>query len=133
MVANEKVLYQQHPAMFRNRPILFIIFCAMSPFLVGLILLGIWWLYCRGTALTITNERVSLRRGILSKYTNDVLIGDIRNVQVGQRFFQRLLGVGSIGVASAGHGGMEIEINGIPDPQRVKGIIDQQRKLQKRS
>jgi uncharacterized membrane protein YdbT with pleckstrin-like domain len=130
---SETILYKDSPAMFRNRPILFIICCLLIPvFGLGLIPLGIWWLQCWGTALTVTDERVALRRGILSKYTNDVLIADIRNVQVAQNLFQRMFGVGAVGVSSAGQGGMEIEVHGIPKPQAVKAIIDDQRKKQRR-
>jgi len=92
----------------------------------GLIMLR-WWLKAVGTTLTVTNERVTLRLGLLSKHTSDVMLSDVRNVQVSQGVLQRMLGVGAVGVASAGHGGMEIEVGGIPDPQEVKRLIDEGR------
>lgn len=122
---SETSLYSAHPAMFRNRPILFLICCLLTlAYGLGLLILLVWWVQCLGTSLVVTDHRVTLRRGILSKYTNDVMIPDIRNVQIGQNLFQRLFGVGSVGVSSSGQGGMEIEVNGIPNPQRVKAIID---------
>jgi len=121
----ETTLYSDHPAMFRNRPILFLFCCLLVlAYGLGLLILLVWWIQCWGTNLTVTDQRVTLRKGILSKYTNDVMISDIRNVQVGQNLFQRLFGVGSLGISSAGQGGMEIEVNGIPNPQKVKTVID---------
>jgi uncharacterized membrane protein YdbT with pleckstrin-like domain len=124
----ETILYKDSPAMFRNRPILFLICCFLILIYgVGLLILLCWWLQCWATSLTVTDQRVTLRKGILSKYTNDVMLADIRNVQVGQNLFQRLFGVGSIGVSSSGQAGMEIEVNGIPSPQKIKTIIDDRR------
>lgn len=121
----ETTLYKASPAMFRNRPGLFLVCCLLIlAYGIGLLILFVWWIQCLGTSLVVTEKRVTLRKGILSKYTNDVMISDIRNVQVGQNVFQRLLGVGSVGVSTSGQSGMEIDVNGIPSPQRVKAIID---------
>jgi uncharacterized membrane protein YdbT with pleckstrin-like domain len=120
----ERVLYESHPAMFRNRPISFVLCCILSLAIVGLILLGIWYLKTRATTLTVTNEQTTLRKGLLSKYTNDVFHSNVRNIIVRQSFFQRMMGVGYVGISSSGQSGIEIEVNGIPDPERVKQIID---------
>ena len=120
----EQVLYESHPAMFGNHPIWFVL-CVLLAFVgIGLVILLIWWIRCLGTTLTVTTEQTTLRRGILSKYTNDVFHENVRNIQVGQTFLQRLLGVGSIGISSAGQSGVEIEVHGLPDPDRIKELID---------
>ena len=128
MAADEQVLYESHPSMFRNHPVLFI-FCIIliAAFGLGLVLLLIWWIQTLGTTLTVTNEQTTLRKGILSKYTNDVFHENVRNIQIRQSFLQRILSVGWIGISSAGQSGVEIEVNGIPDPDRIKEIIDEQR------
>ena len=128
-MTTEKILYKDSPAMFRNRPILFLICCVLIlGYGLGLLILAIWWLQCWGTSLTVTEDRVSLRKGILGKYTNDVLISDIRNVLVGQNVFQRIFGVGTVGISTAAQSGLEIEVAGLPSPQKIKAIIDEQRK-----
>lgn len=120
----ERVLYEASPAMFRNRPISFVLCCLLSVVVVGLIILGIWYLKTRATTLTVTNEQTTLRKGLLSKYTNDVFHSNVRNIIVRQSFFQRMMGVGYVGISSSGQSGIEIEVNGIPDPERVKQLID---------
>jgi membrane protein YdbS with pleckstrin-like domain len=124
---SETVLYKDHPAMFRNRPVLFLICCALIPFGIGLVVLLAWWLHCQATSLVITKSRVTLRKGLLSKDTNDVLIADIRNVQVRQTLLQRILGVGAVAVSTSGQGDMEIEVHGVPGPDRIKAILNDRR------
>jgi uncharacterized membrane protein YdbT with pleckstrin-like domain len=73
--------------------------------------------------VVVTNDRVTLRKGILSKYTSDILISDIRNVQVAQNLVQRILGVGRVTVSTTGQADMEIDVNGLPHPERIQSII----------
>jgi uncharacterized membrane protein YdbT with pleckstrin-like domain len=123
----ETVLYQDHPAMFRNRPVLFLVCCALIPFGIGIVVLLAWWLHCQATSLLITESSVTLRKGLLSKSTNDVLIADIRNVRIEQTMWQRIFGVGSVAVSTSGQSDMEIEVHGVPAPDRIKAIINDRR------
>ena len=118
------MLYESSPAMFGNHPFYFVLCVILSLVGVGLIIFLVWWIQCKGTTLTVTNEQTTLRKGILSKYTNDVFHENVRNIQVRQSMTQRIFGVGYIGISSAGQAGVEIEVNGLPDPERVKEIID---------
>lgn len=117
----EKTEFEAHPAMFRNNPIGFILLVCLFP--IGIFILPYWWLKCLGTTLTITNKKTTLRIGILSKNTNEVYHSDIRNVQVNAGMFQRIFGVGTIGISSAGTGDIEIAVAGIPNPEKAKEII----------
>ena len=123
-------LLKIHPSMFRNRPILFIIALVTVPvYGIGLLIFLGWWISVLGETLIVTNKRTIYRRGIVSKYTNEVLHSNIRAVEVGQSAIQRILGVGNIGISSAGQADIEIEISGIRDPQSVANLIDRQRKI----
>ncbi|MGB1929669.1 MAG: PH domain-containing protein [Mariniblastus sp.] len=77
--------------------------------------------------MTVSSERTRLRRGILSKSITEVWHQDVRNVQLKQTLFQRLFGVGMIGISSAGQSGVEISVSGIPDPEVIKSLIDTHR------
>jgi membrane protein YdbS with pleckstrin-like domain/DNA-directed RNA polymerase subunit RPC12/RpoP len=123
----EKTVYESHPSMFKNHPVGFIISIGLCLFGIGFIILLIWWLNVLGTTLTVTNKRTVLRKGILSKSTNEVRHQDVRNIQVSQGILQRIFNVGAIGISSAGHGGIEIEVFGMPSPDKVKKLIDQYR------
>lgn len=124
---DEQTLYESNPSMFRNRPVEFVLTAILCLVVVGFIMMFVWWLQSKGTTLTVTSKRTRLRRGLLSKSITEVWHTDVRNVILEQSFFQRILGVGMIGISSAGQSGMEISVSGIPDPDRVKQLIDERR------
>ena len=125
----DPILYESHPAMFRNHPLGFIL-CVLlvAAFGLGLVIFLVWWLKCLGTTLTVTDQKTTLRTGLLSKNLNEVYHSDVRSIQVNQRFLQRLLGVGSVGISSAGQSSVEIVANGLPRPDQVRELIDAHRR-----
>lgn len=122
-IDGHEVLYESNPAMFRNAPFSFVGCIILSVVGVGLIILLVWWIKTKGTHLTITDDRTTLRRGIFSKDTNDVWHDDIRNVRIEQSFIQRITNVGDIGISSAGQADVEIGVKGMPNPSDIKEII----------
>ena len=127
----ERVLYEENPSMFRNQPVWFVITALLCLVVVGLFIFASWYLKCKGTTLTVTNDRTTCRRGILSKSVTEVWHRDIRNVQLDQTFFQRIFDVGTIGISSAGQADLEISVSGIPRPEQVKDLIDQYRRRER--
>lgn len=130
---SEQVLYESHPSMFAGNPILFILSILLCfAYGVGVIILVIWWLRCRGEKLIITDERIIKKEGILGRRENIIYHSDVRNIQVKQGLLQRMFGVGSIGIATSGIAGVEIEINAIPNLMKVRNLIDEQRRIMDR-
>ncbi|MBE9561446.1 MAG: PH domain-containing protein [Proteobacteria bacterium] len=148
----ENTLYDSSPAMFRNSPFWFVIdfiipivswgslFFWWSQvhqfwFLLGVVVpifglgsLFFWWLQVVNTRLTVSNERVGFRRGILSKNIREVFLSDIRSVEIDQTIIQRIMGTGRVEISSAASSDAEIIIDGIPDAYEVKKIIDEHRR-----
>jgi uncharacterized membrane protein YdbT with pleckstrin-like domain len=94
--------------------------------------LSLFWVFCqwvvsRKTSLTISNKRSILRVGILARNTNEILHSHVQNVQVKQSFKDRILGVGTICISSAGQSDVEIVIGGISRPSLVVECIDKYR------
>lgn len=123
-VETERTLREIHPAMYGRQPLLFVLVVALSVIGVGLPFLLIWWLRNRCQVLTITSYRTVLRTGWLSHRTTEVLHRDVRNLQIYQSFQQRLTHTGWIGISSAGQSGIEIAIDNIPNPEKVRRIVD---------
>lgn len=122
--AKEMVLLVDHPSMFRNHPIWFSLCILLVPVVgVGLIILFFWFLVCKATELTITDERTILRQGLFSKRTNEIRHSDVKNIQVTQSFLQRMFNVGRLAVSSAGQDTIEIEVNGVYDPQGIADLL----------
>jgi uncharacterized membrane protein YdbT with pleckstrin-like domain len=127
---SEETLLELHPAMFRSNPLGFVISVLLIAAVgIGLLILGWWWLETRAAELTITNKRTTQRTGLISKNTTEVLHRDVRNIQVSQSALQRIFGVGSLGISSAGQAGVEIQFSGVVDPDSVKALIDRHRGL----
>jgi len=76
-----------------------------------------------GNLYTLTNHRVISRTGLFSRHHDEVEIRDIRNISLDQSFFQRLLGLGDIGISSAGGEGVEVSFEGIESALNVKEKI----------
>lgn len=144
----EETLLLVHRAIFRENPIVLLVLIGIPLAVAGFALaqrsekavlisgiglslvLGLFfvmWLVSRAESLTVTNRRLIYRKGLLSKSTSEVLHHHIRNIQITQSFFERMMGVGKLGVSSAGQADFEIVFKGIRDPQRVKETIDSHR------
>lgn len=100
------------------------------PMGVGMFGLIIWWWIARYTAsLEITTKRTIMHHGLFSRSTSEVVHDNIRNVTVDQSFLQRVYKVGKLGIASSGQDGIEIQVNHLPNPDKLREIIDLYRPL----
>ncbi len=100
--------------------------CAIT-LLVIAVLVSYWMLLSTFTTLTVTDDRTIYQKGIISRETSEVQHNDVRNIQLDQSFFQRLLNVGGIGISSSGQDDLEIVAKRLPNP---KQIIDRIRENQ---
>lgn len=116
-------LYAEHPAMFKNNPLGFIIALLLVPaFGLGLIILLVWYLKVKASKLVVTENDVLYEEGLLSKNRIEVSIGSVRTVRVRQSFFDRIFGTGTIALYTAGDA-PEIIAKGMPEPNSVREII----------
>lgn len=101
----------------------FAIGCGVA-FVVGLVWIGVWKILALEVRLEITTKRTIERRGLFSKRTTEVMHADIRNFQLSQSFWQRMLNVGTIGISSAANEDVEIVMKDVPKPEEVRKMID---------
>lgn len=97
--------------------------------LACLAVLAVWKVKTMGSALEISNKRSIERRGLFAKATSEVLHDAIRNIQIDQTFWNRVWRVGTIAISSSGTEGVEIQVADVPDPHRIREIIDLYRPL----
>ncbi|MFN2328106.1 MAG: PH domain-containing protein [Chromatocurvus sp.] len=117
-----KELYAEHPAMFKNNPLGFILAVLLIPVAVGVIILLWWYLQVKSSKLTVFENEILFEKGLLSKERSEVNIGIVRTVRVKQSFFNRIFGVGTISIFTAGDN-PEIVAKGMPDPNRIRELI----------
>ncbi len=111
-------LYDEHPAMFRAHPFLFLLLLVS---VVGIVAIAVWWVLHKGERLALSERDVLLERGLLAKQRTEIALSSIRSVRITQSLGQRLFGVGHVELFSAGDMA-EIAIKNMPRPDRIRAI-----------
>ena len=76
------------------------------------------------TLYVITTERLHIRRGLLSKKTQETRIERVQNVNTQQSLFERLLQVGTVDFDTAGTDDSEFRFVGVANPAEVVRAVD---------
>lgn len=116
-------LYSEHPVMFKNNPLGFILCLILIPVGgLGLLILLTWHLRNKASKLTVNDNEILFEKGLLSKERSEVNLTSVRTTKVKQSFFNRIFGVGSIEIFTAGDS-PEIVAIGMPDPNKIRELI----------
>jgi uncharacterized membrane protein YdbT with pleckstrin-like domain len=122
-------IYKAHPAMFRAHPFWFILFVlVIAAAGLGILILLYWYIKTRATSLTVTEHELLYEKGILSKERLAVSLRHVRSVQVNQGLVNRILGVGTIEIKTAGDE-PEFTVKDLPDPHEVREAISRAQEL----
>ncbi len=70
--------------------------------------------------LLIDDEAVSLEEGLLSTASTEVLIRNIRTVEIRRSLIDRILGIGTLLIGASATEGYEIVVSGLPDPEAIR-------------
>jgi uncharacterized membrane protein YdbT with pleckstrin-like domain len=76
------------------------------------------------TVYTITNQRLRIKRGILSKRVQQTRIDRVQNVNTDQSVIQRMLRVGTVDFDTAGTDDSDFTFDGVSSPSRVVEAVD---------
>ena len=125
----EKTLLEGHPSWMYY----------YKHFLLGALLLVLFgagllvWIYAAldrgGRRYRITNHRVTVKKGILNKQTDEVSIIDLKNVTIKQSLAGRIFNYGDVIGGTAGTSGNEMMIEGVADPTVFKDTIAKQKSI----
>lgn len=77
------------------------------------------------TVYTITNERLRIRRGLLSKSVQQTQIDRVQNVNTSQSPLERVLRVGRVDFDTAGTDDSSFTFEGIAEPELIVAAVDQ--------
>ena len=115
-------LYSEHPKMFKNQPLLFILSILLIPaFGLGILIFLIWYLSTKASKLE-DDSRIKHEKGLLSKERRELSMSSVRTVRTQQSFTDRIFGVGKVEVYSAGDV-PEIVVSGIPNPNYIRELV----------
>jgi uncharacterized membrane protein YdbT with pleckstrin-like domain len=92
---------------------------------VVLLIVLIWGYLKRATTrYAITNRRLHIRRGILSKSIEETRIDRVQDVKVHQGFLERILGIGTVDFDTSAESGAGFRFAGIASPDHVARQVD---------
>jgi uncharacterized membrane protein YdbT with pleckstrin-like domain len=113
LVAGERVLHVGHVTWWGQFWLLFF-GVILAPVVIGLVLLLIAWINVKSTELGVTNKRVIVKTGFISRRTVELNLQKVESVQVDQGFLGRMLNYGTVVIA--GGGNPFAPLTGIADP-----------------
>ena len=94
--------------------------------LAGLAVAGLWmiveWVRWSSTSLTVTDHRVVLESGILSRESKVIPLDRIQDVSTRQSLAGRLFGYGTVEIDAAGPTGSEL-LDHVPDPDQLRDQV----------
>lgn len=84
------------------------------------------WFRRLGVLYTITDRRIVERQGILRRDERSAHIDRVQNVNVRQGVVERILGIGTVEIETAGNDEADIYMRGVSDPIGIRQQMDQQ-------
>jgi uncharacterized membrane protein YdbT with pleckstrin-like domain len=76
------------------------------------------------TRYVVTNQRLRIRRGVLSRRVQQTRLDRVQNVNTSQSLLDRVLGVGTVDFDTAGSDDSEFAFRGIASPDEVVAAVD---------
>jgi uncharacterized membrane protein YdbT with pleckstrin-like domain len=89
------------------------------------ILILIPWIKAKMVAYKITNYRIDLERGLLSKRLDTLELWHVEDIRMNQSFLDRILGVGTVTVISHDDTTPQLSMRGIPHPRPLYETLKQ--------
>jgi uncharacterized membrane protein YdbT with pleckstrin-like domain len=77
------------------------------------------------TTYTITNRRLNIKRGLISREVQETRLERVQNVNYNQSLYQRVMQIGDVDFDTAGTGDYEFVFSGVADPEEVVQRVDQ--------
>ncbi|GGY44985.1 PH domain-containing protein [Parvularcula lutaonensis] len=98
---------------------------ALITSIIGIIVFVVVQVYMQTTEFALTDRRIILKKGFISRRTNEIPLDALENVNVYQTVFQRLFGYGRLELN--GSGGSPLHSPPIQDPVDVRTSISEAR------
>jgi uncharacterized membrane protein YdbT with pleckstrin-like domain len=98
--------------------------------IAGVLLIG--WLRRISTVYTVTDRRIIIRRGILSRREQEAHIDRVQNVNMVQTPLDRLFHVGTLDFDTAGSDDSDFKFRGVAEPEKLRARINEEYVLRSR-
>jgi uncharacterized membrane protein YdbT with pleckstrin-like domain len=104
---------------------------AVGAGVIFLLLLLVGWIKRISTRYSITDRRLRIQRGIVSRNVEEARLERVQNVNVRQSVLERLLQVGTVDFDTASNRADDtFQFRGIADPAEITRLVDQAHEAQ---
>jgi uncharacterized membrane protein YdbT with pleckstrin-like domain len=100
------------------------IWVAVAVLIVFLVVLGRGLIRRIATTYTITNRRMTIRSGLLSRELHECRLERVQNVNSRQRPLERLLGIGTVDFDTAAGAAYDFTFRGVEDPGQIVRTVN---------
>ena len=76
------------------------------------------------TTYTISNQRLTINRGLLSRDLHETRIDRVQNVNYSQSLLERMLRIGTVDFDTAGSAEFDFSFAGVANPQTIVRTVD---------
>jgi uncharacterized membrane protein YdbT with pleckstrin-like domain len=76
------------------------------------------------TTYTITDQRLTIERGLMTRELYETRLERVQNVSLRQSVLERALGVGTVDFDTAGGAGFDFTFRGVAEPRRIVRTVD---------
>jgi uncharacterized membrane protein YdbT with pleckstrin-like domain len=101
-----------------------VVWVAAAVLVVFVVVLA-WGLIRRiATTYTITNRRLTIRSGLLSRELHECRLERVQNVNTRQRLLERMLGIGTVDFDTAAGAAYDFSFRGVEDPGGIVRTVN---------
>lgn len=122
LLTDETILHQGRISLWSMFPLIFL-GVILTPIVIGLVLLLIAYIRYKTTELAITNQRVVVKTGLISRKIIEINIDKVESVEVAQTVLGRLFDYGSLSISGTGFN--QAPIPNISDPMAFRKALTQ--------
>lgn len=122
LLSDETILHQARISLWSMFPLIFF-GVILTPVVIGLVLLVIAYIRYKTTELAITNKRVVVKTGLISRNIIEINIAKVESVEVAQSVLGRLFDFGSLSISGTGFN--QAPIPNISDPLGFRKALTQ--------
>ena len=125
MTENEVPLWFGQMSWGATWPFLVLGLLTIWMFGLGIIFFAIAWINVATSEYFVSNKRIFVKYGLISRVMNDIKMEWVTNTSLAQGFVGRLVNYGNVLIATPGTAtGTEMMV-GVTDPMIIKGMIEE--------
>jgi len=96
-----------------------------AAFVVGAILICIPWVWSKTMRFKISNYRIDVERGLLSKRIDTLELWHVEDIRMQQSILERIMGVGTVTIFSNDDTTPQLPMRGLPHPRQLFETLKQ--------